>query len=128
MLFFTVDWNIMSNNAMSQLASEVPTSIEELSILGALGENVIKEYGERLVKNIKAYIDQENLQVHLEKHKGRKRHLPSESAPENGRPSAKKVMSKNVLPVQNDDEFDIGIDFSSIEIPNAPVNDKSSYF
>ena len=90
---------------------------------------MIKEYGERLVKNIKAYIDQENLQVHIEKHKGRKRHLPSESASNSGSgPSAKKVMSKNVLPVQNDDEFDIGIDFSSIEIPDAPMNNKSSYF
>ena len=116
---------------MSQLASDVPTSIEELSALGILGENVQKEYGERLVKNIKTYVEQEKLQHYLDKHQGRKRKLStSENVSRNitSASSAKKAMTKNVVPVQNDDEFDIGIDFSQIEMPVAPVQNKSSYF
>ena len=34
----------MSNSAMTQLAAQVPTSMEELSDLGILGENVVNDY------------------------------------------------------------------------------------
>ena len=66
------DWNIMSNSAMSTLAAQVPTSTKELAELGVLGENVVKEYGERLIKNINAFIQQEKLQKYLEHRKSKR--------------------------------------------------------
>jgi uncharacterized protein YuzB (UPF0349 family) len=62
---FSIDWNIMSNNALSTIAETVPLTIHELSELEVLSENVMKEYGERLIKNIKAFIEQNALQVYL---------------------------------------------------------------
>jgi hypothetical protein len=56
----------MSTNAMSAIAEKVPLTIDELTALGVLGENVVKEYGERLIKNINAFIEQNVLQVYVE--------------------------------------------------------------
>jgi ribonuclease D len=42
-------WNILSNDAMKSIASQTPTSIEELKAIGSLGENIVKEYGDRIV-------------------------------------------------------------------------------
>jgi len=60
-------WNIMNGATISELASYAPVSIEELSDLANLGENILKEYGERIVKNIKSYVQQENLQSYVDK-------------------------------------------------------------
>lgn len=75
-------WNIMTNNDMLELVSDVPTSIEELSTFGIVGLIDREEYGERLIKNIKAYVEQEALQHYLDNHQGRKQKLLSTS--ENG--------------------------------------------
>jgi hypothetical protein len=47
----------MSNKAMSAISGKVSLTIDELTELGILGENVVTEYGERLIKNINAFID-----------------------------------------------------------------------
>ena len=117
----------MSNSAMTTFASQVPTSMEELSALGILGENVEKEYGERLVKNIRAYVNQENLQHYLDKRIS-KRARSSIDVKTN-------TKSKNDPQIVDVDEFATEIDFSSIEMPNTEnekVNSSnkktSSYF
>jgi hypothetical protein len=56
----------MSTNAMSVIAEKVPLTIDELSALGVLGEGIVKEYGERLIKNIKAFIEQNSLQIFVQ--------------------------------------------------------------
>ena len=97
----------MSNQAMSALAAQVPTSIPELSDLGKLGETVIQDYGERLVKNITAYVKQEKLEKYVERRRASKR---PRKGKENNRPE----------PINNDNsnEFDAaGIDFAAIELP-----------
>ncbi|GFH47067.1 hypothetical protein CTEN210_03542 [Chaetoceros tenuissimus] len=58
-------WNIMSNQGMSTIASKVPLSIEELKELGVLGENIVKEYGDRLITNLNAFIDQNGLHKYI---------------------------------------------------------------
>ena len=58
-------WNILSNPKMMNIANEVPTTIEELADF-ELPQNVIKQYGERLVKNFNAFIKQENLQKYID--------------------------------------------------------------
>lgn len=58
------DWNIMTNTAVARVSRQVPTTIEELSDCG-LEQNVIRDYGERLVKSIKRYVEKEDLQQYL---------------------------------------------------------------
>ena len=111
-------WNIMSNQGMSTIASKVPLSIEELNELGVLGENVVKEYGDRLIKNLNAFIDQNDLHKYIKVRESKRRKV------EKNTPSA---------PVTNDSldvEFDDSIDFSSIELPDASFSSakSSNYF
>jgi len=42
-------WNIMKIESIRTIAGEVPTTIEELTSLGVLGQNIIKEYGKILL-------------------------------------------------------------------------------
>jgi ATP-dependent DNA helicase, RecQ family len=114
-------WNIMNNKAMGTIASQVPLTIEELNDLGVIGENVVKEYGDRLIKNLNAFIEQNSLQKYT-MNKRRKIEVEPEPAPVPHPNAASHIML-------DDDEFG-GIDFSSIEIPDGPINSKakSSYF
>jgi len=116
------DWHIMSNNAMSILSKQVPTSMGELSALGILGENVEKEYGERLVKNIKSFINQEDLQHYLDKREPKR---VKKSATVKDQPEKETI-------IDAEDEFDTEIDFNAIEIPSKSFAKsekiKSSYF
>lgn len=104
------DWNIMSNSAMSTLAAQVPTSTKELAELGVLGENVVKEYGERLIKNINAFIQQEKLQKYLEHRKPKR----TKSAKGSGKENSQNEYADSA----GVDPFDVGIDFSTIELPS----------
>lgn len=113
-------WNIMNNKAMGTIASQVPLTIQELNDLGVIGENVVKEYGDRLIKNLNAFIEQNNLQQYT---MNKRRKIQVES-----KPTA--VPPQNIPSIQlDDDDFD-GIDFSSIEIPDGTTvaKAKSSYF
>ena len=49
-------WNIMSNNKMAEVASKAPTTMEELAQF-ELPQHVVEEYGERLIKSVKAFLD-----------------------------------------------------------------------
>eukprot|EP00957_Ditylum_brightwellii_P166157 12649670-Ditylum_brightwellii.AAC.1 len=55
----------MNKDSMKAIVAQVPTSMEELSSLGILGENIEKEYGKRLIENIMAFIELENLQKYI---------------------------------------------------------------
>jgi len=128
-------WHIMSSRALNTISTQVPTSLEELSELGILGENVVKEYGERLIKNINAFVENQHLQKYIDKHrasvaKAKKRPRVAASAA-----SPKKTSNDPiVVDMTTDDEFDNGIDFSAIELPPtapaatvpAQVNNKHS--
>lgn len=133
-LLFT-EWNIMSGETMAAVAAQVPTTVEELHSISGLGENVIKEYGERLVKNINAFVQLEELQEYLDKRPPPKR--PRTEAP-TGKPKAKSSNRKpravpkeaTIIDVDADvDEFDCDIDFNAIDIPNPSKGTKKSpYF
>ena len=57
----------MSNKALYEIATQVPTTLEELTGLGVLGENVVTKYGERLVKSISFFVKEEKLEKHIER-------------------------------------------------------------
>mmetsp|Transcript_23601 Transcript_23601/g.29742 ORF Transcript_23601/g.29742 Transcript_23601/m.29742 type:complete len:117 (+) Transcript_23601:1-351(+) len=113
----------MNHDAMNELAANVPTSIQELTDLAVLGENVVKEYGNRIVGGIRNYIETNKLEKYIEK-KAKKRQKTDDSP--------MKVTSALTSPNADDDfEFDVGIDFTTIEIPDSrPLEPtrKSSYF
>ena len=91
----------MSGNNMTDIATKVPTEVGDLSDC-ALPQNVIKQYGERLVTSINAYIEKESLQQYVE-----------------NRPKKKQKTEPIVLDgPDDDDEFgDGGIDFTQVPMP-----------
>jgi hypothetical protein len=93
-------WNILNGEQTKEIATKVPTNLEELAEC-MLPENFQKEYGDRLLKNINAYIESEKLQGCIENRPRKKRKT---DAPD----------SQGVIIV---DEFDDGIDYAAIELP-----------
>lgn len=129
-----LDWNIMSNAQMTNVAKQVPTTIEELSDC-ELPQNVIKQYGERLVKNINAYIEQGKLQRYIEnrpKKKQKTTNVESNSDNQAILLDQSKQKTTNVARViqvdQSDDEFaDDGIDWeSAVKMPVTQPNNAVS--
>jgi len=114
-------WNIISHDATAAICDEVPTTVAELHGLGVLGENVVNEYGERLVKNINAFIVTENLQKYIDK-RPLKRPKTSDfrdrtinsSSITTGNPAFVASLSTEGQEV---DEFDSEIDFGAITLP-----------
>ena len=96
------DWNILNSNQAKEIAIKVPTNKEELAEC-MLPEKFQKEYGDRLLKNINHYIQQEKLQKCIEDRQAKKRKTDNASN------------DNNVIVV--DDEFDDGIDYAAIELP-----------
>lgn len=96
----------------------------ELNALGVLGENVVKEYGERLVKNINSFIATENLKSYIDK-RPPKRHKTSDSKDQATKGSSTNTHRSTTvvaLPTNGQDEFDefeTGIDFGAIALPGG---------
>lgn len=109
----------MSDTAILTAGSQAPMTLEELHDIGGLGENVIKEYGERLVKVVKNFVEMENLQEYIA---NRPKKRPRTETPTG------KVTSNPSQPIDvcGDDEFDVGIDFSMIPIPDTKLGSSSS--
>lgn len=125
----------MSHAQIKTIAAKAPTTMEELADCG-LPENVQKNYGERIVKNISTYIEMENLQSFIENRPKKKSKADLVVVAK-----ASTAKAPNVIDVLDDsgDEFqDDGIDFSSIPLAcsqpntrhasNLKSSKKSSYF
>lgn len=104
------DWNIMGNQKMANVATHVPTTLDELAEC-ELPQNVQKQYGERLIKNINAYIEQEKLQKYIE-NRPKKKH---KAAADMSNPESKPILID--VPDSDNDEFEDDIDYGAIEIP-----------
>ena len=115
----------MSNENMSHLAKEVPTTIDELAAC-EIPQAVVKQYGERLVRCINAFIEQENLQKYIDaRPKMKKQKIVAEAA-------ANKNKDGNQIIIDvPDDEFEDDIDYSEVPIPSSqpippPAQQKSN--
>ena len=104
-------WNILSSDAMQEIASKVPTTSDELAEC-MVPEHFQKEYGERLLKNINAYVESENLRGIIEKQPRKKQKRKGDDAAD-----------EDVI-VVDDDEFDDGIDYAAIEMPGSQSSGK----
>ena len=98
---------------MQAIAGHAPTSIDELADC-EIGENVKKQYGERLLKNINNYIETEKLQKYIENRSKKKPKTDSKSTAAKSSKDAKPILIDS-----SDDEFDDGIDYSALNIPEA---------
>jgi len=103
-------WNIMSNKVMKNIAAKVPLNKKELKAVGGLGDQVIKDYGNRIMKVITKFVNDHDVEQIVRNHSSRKRLKVSSGA---------SVSSKST---EDDDEFATNIDFSKIEVPGATVS------
>lgn len=92
-------WHIMSNSAMKMIATLVPTTLEELKEI--LAEKIVKQYGERIIKLVTAFVSQNGLEGYIRQ-----------------RPAKRAKTSPTILNVddESEDEFDVGIDLSSVDV------------
>lgn len=111
----------MGRDIIVTIAKRVPTTVEELSELG-LAENIEKEYGERLIKNVNAFVEMNNLHKYIEK----KRALRNVSKRQRVGNSPKRSSSRDPVVVDITDEFDNGIDYNAIDLPAILNNNTSS--
>jgi hypothetical protein len=121
-----LDWNIMSTDDIKIIADHVPTTVEELTALGVLGENKVAEYGDRIIDAVCRFVASKNLQEFVDQRRPLKRPKTADSASSDSKPSA------IVIEIDDDDEFDVPeIDFSAISIPgevSSKSAGKSPYF
>ena len=113
------DWNIISVAQTAAIAGHVPMSIDELNAMGILGENIIKEYGDRLIKNIRAFVETENLQQFIDR-RPKKRPMsfgktPAKKQKIPSRPTTTTTQKKTGKG-DDADEFDADIDYNLIDM------------
>lgn len=58
-------WHILTNPVIKAIASQCPTTIDELKALDGIAEQKANEYGHRLVKIVQAFIKEKNLEETL---------------------------------------------------------------
>jgi bloom syndrome protein len=119
-------WHILSNNSMKSIASQLPTTVEELKGMGELGENIVEVYGERLVRVVKAFVETKGLEEYLKKKPPSKKHKVTESS-RNGTDGVVNNVAMNQSSIVHvlDDEFDAGIDFAMIDLPDSSAGSDS---
>ena len=111
-------WHIISNAALKSLATQVPLNIDELKGIGVLGENVIKEYGERLVKIINAYVAQNKLESYVSHRSCIRFGVDSAAKP----PATKKKRSATaIVHGEEEDMYGTDIDFSAVVLPSEDL-------
>ena len=108
------DWNILTGEDVKTIASDAPTSLDELKALGILGEKKLEEYGARIVKPIKRYVEKEGLEDQLLERKQTAKSFKEST----GTATTRIRPSKEIIEIQDDDddEFDDGIDYSAIDL------------
>jgi hypothetical protein len=118
------DWHILQKREIDIIAMNAPTSVDELTSLGILGDKKVEEYGPRIVKPIRIYVEREGLEGYLAK--GRAKRLKADNAVEkiapsvvpygNKRSGTKKQPASVIEIEDSDEEFEDDIDYSAINL------------
>jgi hypothetical protein len=128
-------WHIMKQEAMNEIAAKVPMSSDELNDLGVVGENVAAEYGDRVIRMIRSFIEQNNLQKYTDAKPKTKRQKTGHSAENRSSESGGSGVSSTKMgettkqPSSNeivDDFADLDVDL--FNIPDDGQGNQSSYF
>lgn len=114
-------WHIMTQMTMNNIAAQVPMSIDELNELGIVGENVAAEYGERLIRMIRSFIEQNQLHKYIDAKRENKRQRTQQDRSMSNGP----ISSEDSIAVL--DEF-AGIDVDFFSIPDRNPTNQSVYF
>lgn len=96
----------------------------------------MKEYGDRLVRHITKFVKDENVEELLNKRPAKRAKtsepgssdLLSRAKPKQTEKGQSTKTSREVIELDDDDEFHTDIDFSAIELQNVPSEVKSPYF
>lgn len=56
-------WHIVSGGALKAISNGAPQTLRELENIGVVGEEILKVYGERIVKVVKGFLQQEGIQL-----------------------------------------------------------------
>ena len=111
----------MSGDVIKTAAVHAPTTLEELSSMGVLGESKVKEYGKRLVVQVVQFINDNNLQEYIDRRpleQPKTAESASQSSSASNKPSRGKSKALQIFDIDDDDEFgDIDIDFGAIDVP-----------
>ena len=93
---------------MKTVSCKVPRSIAELKGLGVLGDQVVNDYGQRLVKLINSFVETNELEEYLNSRPKKRTKTSNES-------------KKSVIVIDDDeeDEFD-SIDFGTVDLTQLP--------
>lgn len=131
------DWHILNDQTTKSIAAYAPTTEDDLASLGVLGEQKMKEYGGRLVKVIKKFVDDKNLHEYISNRppppkRPRVQYTPPPAKTNNTKNKstvsartdpAPKPRRQTVVEVRDDsdrnddDEFATDINFDLIDIP-----------
>ena len=100
----------MTNKVIKTIASQCPTTLEELEAVDGLGQQKFKEYGERLIRAIAHFVQSENLEELVAKRKS--------SRPTKARKVTSQSNTASVASLKKDDEpddeFPLGFDESEL--------------
>ncbi|KAG7355950.1 ATP-dependent DNA helicase RecQ [Nitzschia inconspicua] len=102
-------WHILSNEDIKAIAAHAPMTLEELVACQVIPDQKVKDYGDRIVRAIKRHVENEKLHECV-------RNRPAK------RPKVDTGVAKHVPPtvnpiieIEDDDEFDDGIDYSALD-------------
>jgi len=100
-------WHILSVAEMKTIASHAPTTVDDLKTIGILSEKKLDEYGARIVKPIRMYIEKEGLEDQVARKRSKK------SFEENNKKDVNQIIE---IEDEENDEFENGIDYDAIDL------------
>lgn len=107
-------WNILSTSQMKNVAGNVPTTLEELAECD-IPQEVQRQYGERIIRSINAFVESQNLKKYLENRPKKKQKTDAVEL----RPAVK----SDFIDISHDDDADEfggdDIDFAAVQMPPA---------
>lgn len=110
----SADWNILNAGEMRSIAAQAPTSVDDLKSLQLLGDKKVADYGARIVKMVKAYVENQNLQSYLAKRPPPPKRARSAQADKKPPPASKRAIV--IEDDDDDDEFEDAIDYTSLNM------------
>ncbi len=127
-LFDFLDWHILTDQTIKSIAEFAPTTEDELASMGVMGEEKMKEYGGRLVRVIRQFVEANGLEDYVANRPGKRARdddtgsakvtavvvRSTSSRSRAGQPKAQKAI---IEIDDDDDEFETDIDFANIDIP-----------
>ena len=113
----------MEPHVVKSISHIVPTTVEELASIDGLGEQKISDYGGRLIKGIKGFLEKEGLMEYFNSKRPAKRlKVSTKQSKAKSKVSKPEPDPDSIIMIDgddDDDEFGTEIDFSAIDLPQS---------